>query len=53
MFISEFQKDESLWNVISEMSKNRDPKKARFKRLPELFEMGGNFLFKFFLFFAC
>ena len=52
MFMPEFEKEENLWNVISEMSKNRDAKRASFKRLPKLFEMSGN-QFNFFLFFAC
>ena len=30
MFISEFDKKKSLWNVMSEMYKNREAKKASF-----------------------
>ena len=47
MFISEFQNKGSLHNVMSEIYKNGDAKKASFKRLPELLEMSGN-KFKFF-----
>ena len=46
MFIPEFEKEENLWNVMSEIYKNHDAKKkkqASRKRLPELFE-GINFL---------
>ena len=42
MFISEFEKEESLLNVISEIFKNRNRKKAIFKRFLEVFEMNGN-----------
>ena len=42
MFISEFEKKENLWNLMSEIYKNRDAKKASFKRVPELIE-GLNF----------
>ena len=42
MFISEFENKESFVNVMSEIYKNDDAKKATFKRLPELFEMSGN-----------
>ena len=42
MFISEFENKESFINVMSEIYKNDDAKKASFKRLPELFEMSGN-----------
>ena len=42
MFISEFEIEESPWNVISEINKNSDAKKASFKGFPELFEMSGN-----------
>ena len=38
MFISEFEKEKSLWNVMSAIYKNRDAKTTSFKRLPELFE---------------
>ena len=38
MFISQFEKQESLWNVKSEIYKNRNGKKTTFQRLPELFE---------------
>ena len=39
MFISEFEKKESLRNVISKIYKSHDAKKkASFKRFPELFE---------------
>ena len=31
MFISEFEKEESLWNVMSEIYKNRDAKKQVLK----------------------
>ena len=41
MFISEFEIEESPWNVISEINKNSDAKKASFKGFPELFEMSG------------
>ena len=47
MFISEFEKEESLLNVISKIFKNRNRKKAIFKRFLELFEMNDN-SFKFF-----
>ena len=33
MFISEFEKEEKRWNVMSEIYKNRDVKKASFKTL--------------------
>ena len=40
MFISEIEKEESLWNVMSKtMVKPRCAKNASFKRFPELFEM--------------
>ena len=42
MFISEFQDKESLCNVMSEIYKNGNAKKASFKTLPELSEMSGN-----------
>ena len=42
MFISEFEKEGSLWNVMSEIFKNRDALKASFRRFPELFEMISN-----------
>ena len=42
MFIPEFEKMESLGNVMSEIYKNGDAKLASFKRLPELFEVSGN-----------
>ena len=42
MFISEFQDKESLCNVMSEIYKNGNVKKASFKTLPELSEMSGN-----------
>ena len=42
MFISEFEDKESLYNAMSKTYKNRDAKKASFKRLPELSEMCGN-----------
>ena len=42
MFISEFENKKSLCNVISEIYKNGETKKASFKRLPELSEMNGN-----------
>ena len=42
MFISQFENKESLCNVMSEIYKNGDAKKASFKRLPELSEMSGN-----------
>ena len=32
MFISEYEKEECLWNVMSEIQKNRDAKKVSFKR---------------------
>ena len=31
-FISEYEKKESLWNVMSEIQKNRDAKIGSFKR---------------------
>ena len=33
MFISEFEKEESLWNVMSKINKSHNAKKASFKRL--------------------
>ena len=39
IFISELEKEESLWDVMSEIYKNRDVKKASFKRFPEVFEI--------------
>ena len=43
IFISEYEKEESLWNVMTAIYKNRDAKKkTSFKSLPELFE-GLNF----------
>ena len=47
MFISKFENKESLCNVMYEIYKNGDAKKASFKRLPELSEMSDN-QFKFF-----
>ena len=41
MLILELDKEEGLWNVMSEIHKNRNEKKATFKRLPELFEVSG------------
>ena len=41
MFIPEFEKEESLWSVISESYKNRNAKNESFKRLPELFGISG------------
>ena len=41
-FTSEFEKEDSLWNVMSVIYNNRDAKRASFKRFPELFEMGDN-----------
>ena len=42
IFISEFEKEEILWNVMSEIYKKRDAKRVSFKRFPELFEMSDN-----------
>ena len=42
MFISEFDNKENLCNVMPEIYKNGDAKKASLKRLPQLFEMSGN-----------
>ena len=42
MFISELEKEKSLWNKMSDISKNCHAKKKSFKRLPELFEGSGN-----------
>ena len=42
MFISEFDNEESFCNVMSEIYKNWNAKKASFKTLPELSEMSGN-----------
>ena len=42
MFISKLENKDTLCNVMSEIYKNGDAKKASFKRLPELFEMSGN-----------
>ena len=33
MFISEFDKEESLWNVMSEIYKKRDAKKSKFQKI--------------------
>ena len=33
MFVSEFEKEESLWNVMSEIYKNRDVKKTKFQKI--------------------
>ena len=41
IFVSQIEKKGSLWNVIPENYKNRDAKNKRFKRLFELFLMGG------------
>ena len=33
MFISEFEKEETLWNLISEIHRNHNAKKESFKTL--------------------
>ena len=33
MFISDFEREESLWNVMSGMSKNRHAKKSKFQKI--------------------
>ena len=33
MFISEFDKEENLWKVMSEIYKKRDAKKSKFQKI--------------------
>ena len=42
IFILEFENKDSLCNVMSEIHKIGDAKKASFQRFPELSEMSGN-----------